>query len=218
MKDNPGETKKNILSSARKEFIEKGYVAASLRTIASNADVTTGALYRHFKDKDALFSALVGDTVDAVKKMLENAGMEEVEFILGGFPGGSKAGPLDNVFEKLVAYIYDRFDIFTLLLTGASGSSYENFLQEMTDLYADLCLDLVQQLHKKKFITARVDKLTVHVIASSFVISLKELILHRIPQNKAAGFLSNIHTFYHYGWMHLFGIPCEEKDERGIEV
>ena len=217
MKDNPDETKKNILASARKEFLENGYAAASLRTIASNADVTTGALYRHFKDKDALFSALVGDTVDDVKKLIENAGEEEVEFILGGFITSLKASPLDNVFDKLVDFIYEKFDVFTLLLTKAAGSSYENFLQEMTDLYADLCLEMVQQLRKKKCITGRIDKFTVHVLASCFVTSVKEIILHRIPQNKAAGFLSNIHIFYHYGWMHLFGIPCAANDERGIE-
>lgn len=33
----------------------------SLRTIAANAGLTTGAMYRHFKDKDALFCALVDD-------------------------------------------------------------------------------------------------------------------------------------------------------------
>ena len=49
------ETKKKILDSAMAEFLEKGFMNASLRTIASNAGLTTGAMYRHFKDKDALF-------------------------------------------------------------------------------------------------------------------------------------------------------------------
>lgn len=36
------ETKKKLLESAKKEFLEKGYMHASLRNICKNAGVTTG--------------------------------------------------------------------------------------------------------------------------------------------------------------------------------
>ena len=35
------ETKKKLLDSAKQEFLEKGYMKASLRTICKNAGVTT---------------------------------------------------------------------------------------------------------------------------------------------------------------------------------
>ena len=40
-----------ILSSARAEFLEKGYMNASIRTIARRAGITSAGLYRHFRDK-----------------------------------------------------------------------------------------------------------------------------------------------------------------------
>ena len=49
------ETRNNLLQSARKEFTEKGYMKASLRTICKNAGVTTGALYFFFKVRKILF-------------------------------------------------------------------------------------------------------------------------------------------------------------------
>ena len=61
MADASEETKSKILTSAKTEFLEKGFTNASLRTIAANAGLTTGAMYRHFKDKDALFCVLVSD-------------------------------------------------------------------------------------------------------------------------------------------------------------
>ena len=64
MSESAAETKAKILESAKKEFLEKGFVNASLRTIAANAGLTTGAMYRHFKDKDALFCALVDQAID----------------------------------------------------------------------------------------------------------------------------------------------------------
>lgn len=46
------ETKERLLISAKKEFVEKGYLQASLRNICKNAGVTTGALYFFFQDKE----------------------------------------------------------------------------------------------------------------------------------------------------------------------
>ena len=54
------ETKERLLISAKKEFVEKGYLQASLRNICKNAGVTTGALYFFFQDKEDLFAAVVG--------------------------------------------------------------------------------------------------------------------------------------------------------------
>lgn len=53
------ETKERLLISAKKEFVEKGYLQASLRNICKNAGVTTGALYFFFQDKEDLFAAVV---------------------------------------------------------------------------------------------------------------------------------------------------------------
>ena len=45
------ETRKKLLECAKKEFLAKGYMKASLRNICKDAGVTTGALYFFFKDK-----------------------------------------------------------------------------------------------------------------------------------------------------------------------
>ena len=58
MKDEK-ETREKLLASARQEFLEKGYMQASLRSICKNAGVTTGALYFFFQDKEDLFTQLV---------------------------------------------------------------------------------------------------------------------------------------------------------------
>lgn len=44
---------------AKKEFLEKGYVDASLRTIAAEAGTTTGTIYSRYGGKEGLFSAIV---------------------------------------------------------------------------------------------------------------------------------------------------------------
>ena len=55
------EMHKRILNGARKIFLEKGYVAASVEQIAEEAGLTSGAVYSNFHGKDDLFLAVFGD-------------------------------------------------------------------------------------------------------------------------------------------------------------
>ena len=41
-----------IKESAKEEFLQKGFLDASLQEICKNAGVTTGALYKRFKGKE----------------------------------------------------------------------------------------------------------------------------------------------------------------------
>ena len=52
-------TKNRILEYAKEEFLNKGFEKAQVAEIAKAANVTTGAIYRHFKNKEELFYTLV---------------------------------------------------------------------------------------------------------------------------------------------------------------
>jgi TetR/AcrR family transcriptional regulator, repressor of the mexAB-oprM multidrug resistance operon len=52
-------TRESILEAAEKEFLERGVARTSLEHIARRAGVTRGAIYWHFKDKTALFAAML---------------------------------------------------------------------------------------------------------------------------------------------------------------
>jgi len=51
-------TRQAILHAARKLFGRRGYAATSLSAVVQAAHVTTGAVYHHFGDKQALFRAV----------------------------------------------------------------------------------------------------------------------------------------------------------------
>lgn len=54
-----------LLEAAKTEFLTKGFRNASLRNIAASAGVTTGAIYRYYANKEALFDALVAEPAEA---------------------------------------------------------------------------------------------------------------------------------------------------------
>ena len=59
-----------LLESARKEFMEKGFIKAELKTICENAKITTGAVYKRYKGKEELFSAVVEEAVSTLDRFV----------------------------------------------------------------------------------------------------------------------------------------------------
>ena len=70
-------TRERILECAKAEFLAKGYRAAQLKSIASAAQVTTGAIYRHFKDKNDLFLTLVKEVSEFTVARLDRNEYEQ---------------------------------------------------------------------------------------------------------------------------------------------
>ncbi|MGE5553498.1 MAG: TetR/AcrR family transcriptional regulator [Betaproteobacteria bacterium] len=58
------ETSERIVCAARKLFAKKGYEGATMAEIAREAEITEGAIYRHFTDKKELFMACVAPVVE----------------------------------------------------------------------------------------------------------------------------------------------------------
>jgi AcrR family transcriptional regulator len=59
----PKETRRRILGAAREEFWRNGYRAGSLNGIVEAAGVTKGALFHHFRDKQALALAVLEEVL-----------------------------------------------------------------------------------------------------------------------------------------------------------
>ncbi len=52
-----------IVTAALEVFVERGFAAARLEEVARRAGVTKGTLYLYFKNKEALFKAVVRETI-----------------------------------------------------------------------------------------------------------------------------------------------------------
>jgi AcrR family transcriptional regulator len=70
-KADPAARRQAILDAALTVFAERGYEAARLDDVAARAGVAKGTLYLYFRDKEALFEALVRG---AVSPMLDKVG------------------------------------------------------------------------------------------------------------------------------------------------
>jgi AcrR family transcriptional regulator len=77
---NNSETRRQILRAALKHFANGGYAATSVQQIVSGAKVSKPALYYHFRDKAALFEALVDEAHDERFRVVQEAAASAKNF------------------------------------------------------------------------------------------------------------------------------------------
>ncbi len=92
---NHSETRQHILRAALKHFANAGYAATSVQQIVSDAKVSKPALYYHFRDKAALFEALVNEAHDGRFRVVQEA-----------------AAKSKNIGEQLREILVALFDYF----------------------------------------------------------------------------------------------------------
>ena len=71
-----------IIKAATAEFLEHGFENASMRRIAENSGITAGALYKHFVNKEDMFSALVEPTITELMELFDKMQTESLEQLL----------------------------------------------------------------------------------------------------------------------------------------
>ena len=64
------EAREKLIACAKKEFLEKGFAKASLRSISAAAGMTTGAVYFFCKDKNGLFGAVVEEPLKRLMTLI----------------------------------------------------------------------------------------------------------------------------------------------------
>ncbi|GAP34729.1 transcriptional regulator, TetR family [Piscinibacter sakaiensis] len=62
-----------VLQAAREAFLERGLDGASLREIARRAGYSPGALYGYFASKEAVYAALLEDSLDRLTRQVQAA-------------------------------------------------------------------------------------------------------------------------------------------------
>ena len=67
-----------ILTAARRAFARHGYEGATVRVLEAETGLSRGAIFHHFRDKEALFLALAEDDAARTAEVVEQAGLVQV--------------------------------------------------------------------------------------------------------------------------------------------
>lgn len=68
----------HILEAARRAFAQHGYEGATVKVLERETGLSRGAIFHHFRDKDALFLALAEDDATHIAEVVADAGLVQV--------------------------------------------------------------------------------------------------------------------------------------------
>lgn len=205
MSDTVAATQHHILEAGKKEFLSKGFNAASLRSIVREANVTTGAFYGYYKSKEELFDALVAEPFAT---LMEQWGRSQQLF--ADLPAEEQPGHMGDIsgdcMDWMTEYIYDNYDAFKLLLCCAEGTRYENFIHNMVETEVDSTHRFLKVLRSLGHTVRDIDPQLEHILASGLFSAYFEIVIHDMPQEQAAGYVKELRDFFTAGWKKIMGL------------
>ena len=71
-------TRQQILDGARRSFARHGFEAATVRVLEREIGLSRGAIFHHFRDKDALFLELAAEDAEEMAAVVSQAGLVQV--------------------------------------------------------------------------------------------------------------------------------------------
>lgn len=200
---NEKETKTKLLASAKKEFLEKGYMQASLRSICQNAGVTTGALYFFFQDKEDLFGALVEEPLNKLYEVLNQHFSEEIQQVEEGAMNGEDYSSDIMTAQQIVHYMYQYYDEFQLILTKSQGSRYEQCIEKFVEISEKHQGYLAERMAQQKKCPS-VDPYMIHWFSHMMVDVFVHMLTHEKSEEEAMKHIEIITKFLITGWYELF--------------
>lgn len=196
------ESHNKIIPAAMEEFLEKGFQNASTRSIAARAGMTSGGLYRHFKDKEDMFAALVESALQEMKAWMNRHIDRGYEGALSGDYGLMWQ---DTEIDMVREVIYPNLDAFRLILCCSQGTRYENFVDELVRDHQEIMMDVFEKLRAQGVAVKEISAEELHIIMSAYTTAMFEPIMHNYPLEKALHHLKTIEAFFMPGWHDLMG-------------
>lgn len=109
----PGYDRDQILEIAVQVFIEQGYDATSVASLAMRLGLSKSALYHHFASKEEVLEVALEEALGGLEGVLEDAGE------------GSARDRLEHALHGAVLVLVDKLPYVTLLLRVRGNSDVE---------------------------------------------------------------------------------------------
>ena len=196
------ESHNRIIPAAMEEFMEKGFLNASTRSIAAKAGITSGGLYRHFKDKEEMFATLVEP---AVREFYAWMSRHEKQGCAGVLNGEYDRMWRDSEIDMMREVVYPNLDAFRLILCSAQGTRYENFIDDLVVENQKTMMEVFDNLRAQGVPVKDVSEEELHILLSAYTTALFEPVVHNFPLEKAMHYLETIEAFFLPGWHELMG-------------
>lgn len=193
--------KLSIINAARQEFFNKGFKAASMRTISQKSNVSLSNIYNYFENKDQILIEVLNPLLRRIDEMFEEH-KQTKNITMRVF--SSKEYQVKNI-NQMIDLVENYRAELKLLLLQSHGSSLDNYADEFNMRHAEASLEYLS-LMKTKFpkVNENISDFFLHITGSWFLSTLSEVVTHEeLTNEEIEHFFSELITFTTFGWKAL---------------
>ena len=199
------ETQRNILETAKTHFLSDGLTGASLRNIVKDAGLTTGAFYKYYPTKEALFDALTDPYLEHIYEIYDQV-IAEFEKLSADDQTKNMASISSDGMEEMLNYVYEHYDNFKLLLRCGDSGKYEDFIHGMVAREIQSSHRYLEKMKEEGVEVPVVDDSLMHMIYTGFFSSIFQIIEHEIDRITAKKNIKQLKQFNIGGWERLWNV------------
>lgn len=197
-----------VIACATEEFLEKGYMDASLRTIAEKAKTSTNSIYVRFKDKEGLFAAIVEPVSEEFMSRCLN--IQETFHGLDSETQRREVGMYSgNAMLDMVDYMYDHFEVFRLLLDASYGTKFHNFVDRLVSIEEEYTWKWMEATGSRMELEDEMSKEFYHIMTTSYYEGVFEVIRHKMGREDAKKYVAMMGKYHHAGFLAIVGAAYE---------
>ncbi|MBN2225417.1 MAG: TetR/AcrR family transcriptional regulator [Deltaproteobacteria bacterium] len=123
-----------ILDAARKLFVEKGYLGATMRDIALEAELSTGAIYVYFSGKDDIYERVCEEAFMVVIGLIKKEAITE----------GTPRDRIRAIARQYVTFYTDYTEYFEMLTFHDLGFTKRGQSEHLRERLKDLTAQAVR--------------------------------------------------------------------------
>ena len=197
-------TLERIHQAARREFLERGFRASSLRNIVKEAGLTTGAFYGYYKSKEDLFEALVGEHYRWILRRFREAQQEFANLPRERQP--EVMGDISGLcMFDMLHYAYRNLESFKLILCCSEGTRFSGLVDEMVEIEVEATHAYLGVLEELGRPAPQIDLRLEHILITGMFHTFFELIIHEMPLPEAENYVREMTLDRVFGWMKIMG-------------
>ena len=187
-----------IIEAAKEEFMEHGFMKASLHKIVAKAGITTGALYTRYKNKDDLFCSLVKEAFAKIGNEFEP--MEQM------YMEAQKSRNAEQILEVIkkeesiyLNLMFEHYEECILFFCKSSGSSLERIINTLMAKKSAQTVEFLRSIAKNE-----IDFDGIELLMSQQFQYYREILERGYDKEKAVSCMETVEIYIEAGWRALF--------------
>lgn len=199
-------TKNRILTEAKRLFLSQGFKETSIRQIGAAAGVTSGALYKHFTNKEEILEVMVSPLVSSFNAYCEQSYAYTISAL---------KDPVlkDDVIHRIInnrdsswalEFFNTNLELWRFIIFGSQGTAYEGFIETFIEWECSATISCIEASNGCPLEELPISHQEVRSITRGFIIMFLDALKEDFPQEYRDRHLNNLAEIYRPFWIKVF--------------